>query len=290
REDKKEDSERYGFPEWYFIKKPGMVRRLKVHYSRVLHFATRLLDHPYKGQSVLEAVWDDLTTLRNVRWAMGQTMYRYGSGFPDVELQGATKKKIDDFIDSQQFQEIHARSYFVHNEKQKLEFKGMQAAALNPEPYYTPIMENISAGSNIPMAILRGAQAGALTGSEVNEREYFKLVSDAQSRYEWGLRFLIEKLMEFNQIEGVEGKKDFEIVWLGGFELNERDKAAAEFDHARTRVLETNYMTVDEVRAKDGLDPLPDGRGNVVLGISKLQTATELGLPYTREKKEETEK
>ncbi|MDH5376651.1 MAG: DUF1073 domain-containing protein, partial [Candidatus Bathyarchaeota archaeon] len=42
REDKKEDSERYGFPEWYFIKKPGMVRRLKVHYSRVLHFATRL--------------------------------------------------------------------------------------------------------------------------------------------------------------------------------------------------------------------------------------------------------
>jgi len=95
REDKKEDSERYGFPEYYFIKKPGMIRRLKVHHSRVLHFATRLLDHPYKGPSVLESVWDDLTTLRNVRWAMGQTMYRYGSGFPVVTVKGATKEQID---------------------------------------------------------------------------------------------------------------------------------------------------------------------------------------------------
>jgi hypothetical protein len=156
-DDKDPKSLRFGLPEYYYVKRSSSLRE-KVHFSRVLHFATRLLDHRYKGISVLEPVWDDLTNLRNIRWGMGQTMFRYGSGFPDVEIENATKKTLDDFIASNQFKELTARTYFVHSEKQKLEFKGAQGVALNPANYYAPIMENISTGSNVPMAILRGAQ------------------------------------------------------------------------------------------------------------------------------------
>jgi len=153
------------------------------------------------------------------------------------------------------------------DENTTIEFKGLAGRALDPEPYYTSIMENISAGSGIPMAILRGAQAGTLAGSEVNEREYFKQISDCQSRYEPYIMDLIDRLMETKQIPDVH----YRINWLGGFEINPRDKAAAELDKVRALALMTNWMTVNEIRRLEGLPRIPGG--DVVLGLSKLQGA-----------------
>jgi phage-related protein (TIGR01555 family) len=257
---------RYGLPERYYVKRSGSLRE-KVHFSRVIHFATRLIDHPYKGLSVLEPVWDDLTNLRNIRWGMGQTMFRYGSGFPDIELQGATKKQLDDFVASGQFKDLHARTYFVHNERQKLEFKGAQGVALDPTRYYEPILESIAVGSGLPKAVIRGAQAGALTGSEVNEREYFKIISDAQSRYEPGIRYLIDKLIEIRQVKT--SVTNYDVNWCPSFEINPRDKALAEYNRNRSLVLKTNWMTVNEIRAEEGLESVEGG--DVVLGLQKLQ-------------------
>lgn len=267
-EDKDPKSPRFGLPTYYTLRRSA-GEQVKLHFTRVIHSATRLLDHPYKGMSVLEPIYDDLTVLRNIRWGLGQTIYRYGSGFPDIEVQGATKKALDDLENSQQFKSLQARTYFLHSEKTKLEFKGVAGKALNPEPYYTPIMENIAAGSGVPLAILRGAQAGALTGSEVNEREYFKLISDAQSRYEPAVRQLIDALIACGQIQTK--VKDYRIVWLGGVELTESQKAVAELNMAQARDKKLNWKMVDEVRAEEGLEALPNGLGQVVLGIKRAE-------------------
>jgi len=154
------------------------------------------------------------------------------------------------------------------DENTTIEFKGLAGRALDPEPYYTPIMENISAGTSIPMAILRGAQAGQLAGSEVNEREYFKLISDCQSRYEPYIMDLIDRLIETKQIPDTH----YRINWLGGFEINPRDQAAAELDKTRSLTLKTNWMTVNEIRQLEGLERLPGA--DVVLGLSKTQNGT----------------
>ena len=268
-EDKGPDSLRYGLPEYYRISRGGTTQE-RVHFSRVIHFATRILDHAYKGLSVLEPVWDDLTNIRNIRWGLGQTMYRYGSGFPDIEIQGASKEQLDAFTESGQFKDLHARTYFVHNEKQKMEFKGASGVALNPAPYYEPILEALSAGSRIPKAIIRGAQAGALTGSEVNEREYFKLISDAQSRYEPGLRFLIDRLIEVGQVKSF--VKGYAINWAGGFEVDEREQAAAELTRNQANQVKLQFMTVNEVRAENSLDPVEGGE--VVIGLLANQPQT----------------
>jgi phage-related protein (TIGR01555 family) len=271
-EDKDLDSSRYGLPVLYTVTVKNSCEQLKIHFSRVIHCATRLLEHPYKGMSVLEPVYDDLTVLRNIRWGLGQTIFRYGSGFPDVEVQDATNSDLDKIEAGRQFKNLQARTYFLHNQKTKLEFKGVAGRALNPEPYYVPIMENISAGCGIPLAILRGAQAGALTGSEINEREYFKLISDAQSRYEPAIYRLIHALIECGQIRFKYGKRrDYRIVWLGGFELSDRDKAAVELQRAQARRLKTFWKTVDEIRSEEMLDPLPESSGDVVLGLEKTQ-------------------
>jgi len=261
--DEDRNSERFGLPELYKVKISSR-EEVEIHFSRVIHFATRKLEPGYKGISVLEPVWDDLTVLRNIRWGMGQTMYRYGSGFPVVTVKGATKEQIDKY--KREWGPLTAQTSMWADENTSIEFKGLAGRALDPEPYYTPIMENISAGTSIPMAILRGAQAGQLAGSEVNEREYFKLISDCQSRYEPGIMDLIDRLMETKQIPDMH----YRINWLGGFEVNPRDKAAAELDRVRALALMTDWMTVNEIREVEGLERIPGG--DVVLGLSKVQS------------------
>lgn len=275
-EDTDSGSSRFGLPIFYTLRR-DKAGQSKLHFSRVIHGATRLLDHPYKGMSVLEPVYDDLTVLRNIRWGLGQTLFRYGSGFPDVEVKGAKRKQLDDLEASQQFKNLQARTYFLHSDETKLEFKGVAGKALNPEPYYTPIMENIAAGSGVPLAILRGAQAGALTGSEVNEREYFKLISDAQSRYEPAVRQLIDALIECGQIRfKYNTRREYRIVWNGGFELSEKDKASIELSQAQARSLKSGWMSIDEIRAEQGIEALPNGAGKVVLGSKKSEQAKAL--------------
>ena len=273
-EDKDPESSRFGLPIYYTVRRSG-ASQTKLHFSRAIHLATRLLEHPYRGMSVLEPIYDDSTVWRNIRYNLGETICRYGSGFPDVTMEGASKKDLDDFENTNQFKNLQARSYFLHSEKQTLDFKGVAGRALNPEPYCNPIMESLSTGTGIPLAILRGSQAGALTGSEVNEREYFKVISDAQSRYEPSVRELIDALIACGQIQTQ--VKDYKIVWLGGFELSEVEKAQIALNYAQAREKMLSWMTVDEVRAEQGLQPLPNGAGQIVLGVERLKQQQLLG-------------
>ena len=234
---------RYGLPEYYHIKRAGITSDLKIHYSRVIHFASRLLDHDWKGMSVLDPVWDDLVTLRNIRWGMGQTMYRYGHGFPDFTFTGAEKEDIDTWVEDNNFSDLSSRTYFAHNENQAIEFKGVAGRALDPMNYYLPIMENISAGSGIPLAILRGVQAGTLTGSEVNQQEYFALIGDEETYYEIGIRELITAILPTEY-----QKAQFKFKWMGGFQLDDLKQAQIDQVRAQTLQVKGDWHTRNELR------------------------------------------
>ena len=95
-EDKDEESPRFGLPVLYTFRRSGSAgTQKKFHYSRAIHCATRLLDHPWRGLSCLEVEYDDLTVLRNERWALGETLVRAVGGFADITLKGAKKKQIE---------------------------------------------------------------------------------------------------------------------------------------------------------------------------------------------------
>jgi hypothetical protein len=264
------ESENYLYPEYITLNISQGSQR--IHISRFLWTSTRLIDHRYQGVSALENVYDDINTLRRMRWSLGLTMIRYGSGFPDVELVGASTAAIDAFIASGRFDNINIMSYFVHNEFEKLTFKGIEGSALNPSVYILPIFESISAGTRIPVAILRGAQAGALTGSEVNEREYAQLISSIQSQYERTVKQLVTAIMKVRNLEG-----NFKIVWNSIIELDEKTRAEVDNIKERTNVLKTNYMQINEVRNAT----LGEGKdiegGDVVLSLVKGQTTMPQG-------------
>ena len=288
---KDKNDPRYGLPLMYHIKQPGIAAYLHVHYTRVIHFATRRSyqtnREEWQGLGVLDPVWDDIVTLRNIRWGMGQAMFRWGSGIPDIEFTGAEQEDIDDYIESGAFSNISARTYFAHNEDQKIEFKGVAGKALDPMNYYLPIMENISCGTGIPLAVLRGVQAGALTGSEVNQQEYYGVVSDCQSAYESGIRQLINVIRKVYVPNG-EGQSqlregEFEFNWQSGIELTEEKKVQIELTEAQIWQIKGQFMTRNEIRKQ--IDPdLPDltdeQGGNEILGKS--------GFPEDKFEKGET--
>lgn len=288
QDDKDPSSKRYGFPLEYRVEQSGITKRLRLHYSRVIHVATRLLKHDWQGVSILDSLWDDLVTLQNIRWSMGQTMYRYGSGFPDLEFSGAEKAQLEAWQASEGISNLFSRAYFLHNEKQKLDFKGIGGVALDPMNYYLPILESISLASSVPLAILRGVQAGALTGSEVNEREYQGMLSDEQSMYEDALIELITAILRQPNMQAPpkEGKAAdaeptipaFKIKWLSGIELSPIEEIDLELKKAQVLQIKGGWHTRNELREMEdpNADPLPaDQGGDEILGRVKIPQGSE---------------
>ena len=78
---------------------------------------------------------------------------------------------------------------------------------------------------------------------------------------------MIDRLIKTGQVSD----EHYKIDWLGGFEVNPRDKAAAELDRIRGLQIMTDWMTVNEIRKGEGLERVPSG--DVVLGLSKLEGA-----------------
>jgi hypothetical protein len=267
-EDKDMQSENFGLPEYIKVNLSVGGQQL-IHHSRFYWLATRPFDHQYLGQSALEPVMDDLTVLRNIRWGLGMTMIRYGSGFPVVTLNGATTTDIDNFIASGQFDNLSAMKFFVKNQDQTLEFMGMGPSALDPMKYVEPVLESISLGSGIPVAILKGAQAGALTGSEVNEREYFRLVSDVQGRVEPMVRDLINKILGIIYTDAK--IPNYRVSWNGLAQQSEEDKLRCTLQKERINQLRTNYMTINEIRAIELGDEKNVPGGDVILSLFKGQ-------------------
>jgi hypothetical protein len=92
------DSLRYGLPKLCTVGRSGFgAVQDKIHFNRVIHCATRLLYHAWKGVPVLEVLYDDQTVLQNARWALGETLVRTAAGFADITLKGAKAKQVSDF-------------------------------------------------------------------------------------------------------------------------------------------------------------------------------------------------
>jgi hypothetical protein len=291
-DDPKDD--RDGYPAFYVMKKSAGLasNQIRVHYTRAILCSSLIVDHRYLGWSVLQALYDDLTGYRYMRYGLYQTMIRYGSGFPDVTLKGpeADQKAIDAFIASGQFDNLNGMKYFVHNETQQLEFKGFAAATLNPINYYQIALETLSMGSGIPEPVLKGSQAGAITGSEINERAYFKVISDEQTDFEYVIRDLVDSILLYLELSSEEDPLDYKIVWKPSYEPTQKEKAELDFLNAQTAEKELLCKTVDEVR-KDRfkLPALPDKAGEVVIGLSKpSQPQSPAAKPATQQGAQES--
>jgi hypothetical protein len=305
-------SPRYLQPVVYELNR-GKGVLIQVHFSRTCLVcnedsptSTMLTDSSH-SLSVLDGVWDDLTCGRNIRWGASQWMYRNGGGFPVIEFPtNTTVEQLQAYADSGAFSDLMARSYIciaqadASGNGMKFRFEGALGKALDPVPFFKSNLEQFSIATGIPQAKLVGAQAGALTGSEVNMQDYYKVISREQSSLEDTVRWVIDRLAESGQIALVSSStatdkirkwlglastpktdsklkrvfarafgidyrhktaRTYLVEWNSAFELSDKDEATIEDLHVRANQGKLDYMSKDEVRADEGLDPLPDGAG-----------------------------
>jgi len=264
-EERSADSERAGLPNLYTVKIGALQK--KIHWTRMIHFASRRMGHPWKGVPVLAVLYSDLTAFRNAREAILRTIKVHAAGFADITLKGKkSQRQLNNFEAAEKLTGLDSRSYFLHDSNSKVDWVGTKGKALDPEQYVDVSLESLSCGSRIPVSHLRGATAGTLAGSEVNDREYWGGIAMQQSLLERTVWDLIDRLMDTGQIDRV---VDYNLVWPSGFELSDQTVSEIELRDAQTRKLKLEWMTVDEVRDEQGLEPLPES-GDVVPGLLRL--------------------
>ena len=262
-----ESSIRCGLPEFYTInrgvtsdsvstpsgqQKTGTIR---VHWTRVIHDAPRLDEHSYWGIPAIDAIFDDLVGGRNARSGAYESYYRHGTGFPVVKSKGTAEQNAEWIVNGGLDDYLHARGYFICGVDEDFKFAGAQDAVINPNTYFDMYFTFIAAATGVAKDTLQGVSAGRVTGSEVNERQYYKSISLHQSQKEPLLRELVARLIQTGQVE-FEG--EYDIEWVDPFEVNPQDRAAIAFMETRTAALKT-WETINEKRDREGMDPIDGG-------------------------------
>lgn len=289
--DTDESSIRYGQPLVYEIDR-GTGTPFKVHWSKIILDSPRIFDDPVWGMSVVQILYDDATGFRNMRWGLYQTIFRYGSGFPHIHLPGATRKQIRAMIDAGEFDYINSRGFFVTGgrgeDKEEMKFIGVQGVSLDPSPYLNMSFESFSLASRIPQDIFKGVSAGRITGSEFNERNYYKYISSEQNAKSPVVRELVDRLLATGQIEPADGRvkfppgSEYHVEWYSAFELNDVDKTRISLWKSTIYKNYGAFMMIDEIRALEKLDPLSDDAGQVVLELRRLEVQAEKAAAQVR--------
>jgi len=259
---------RFGLPEFYQINQGAASgssttpsgqeanRLLSVHWTRVIHDAPRLDEHTYLGIPAIDCIFDDLVGGRNARWGAYETYYRHGTGFPVIKTNATAAQNAAWVAAGGLDNYLHARGYFICHIDEDFKFVGAEGSTLNPNTYFDMYFTFIAAATGVAKDTIQGVSAGRVTGSEVNERQYYKSITLHQNQKEPLLRELIDRLIQTKQIKNAPAQ--YVIEWIDPFEVNPQDKAAIEFMIGRN-IAQKTWWTVNEKRAMEGMPPIDGG-------------------------------
>jgi len=174
--------------------------------SRLVHLQPFTIEDDLYGTPTLESVYDLLDILKNADWSLGQNLFRHASGLTFIiPGDGASQEQIDTIRDVTS--NINAKSLVTL--VPGCSVASAPTSALNPSQHYDVLMGQISAGCNIPISILTGAQSGQGV-SENDRRDYADFISGLQkSCLTPALRQILTLYQESKQLP----KQDFKIVW-----------------------------------------------------------------------------
>jgi len=279
--DKDQHSPLFNRPEYYHISKPDTkvlkrLRSVKVHRSRMLEVRADGIC-PDRPLPLLIRLHDTLHVKKNQDWAWGQLPWKYAAGFnimyvPKSSGKGFVKKMRESWYPSNNNCYV-----FKQNERpeEKFDVKHIQPSGgvLDPTPFTDRIFKQLSGGSAIPDVILTGTHAGAVTGSEVNTRDWMKTVMrEATLGIQPILMILADLLNKHNNVELPVGWYiKFSEVW----QLNELEKA--EIKRVKYLAESIKANTVLKL-TQAGFDVEFDDEGEVVI-LGKLEPQTPAAEP-----------
>ena len=224
-------------------------------------------DGSFEGLSELVPIFDALNYIRQVLFSMGWHAVKTGIGVFFVKVKGAltTEKKA---AAEAMLTGLSTKRGVIYSDLIIDEFGFVQSNASNtnfPE-YIKTLLGQIAVETGIPISILTGDNQGQIAGSEVNSDLKVAVLNTDQQDEERFLRELFER-MGFVDM-------DYDFDWNARFATNEEQKSKILSNNTQADVQALSYMSVNEVRARRSLPPVPGGeeilglRKNIEIGIS----------------------
>ena len=249
---KRVEFDEYGEPLYWIQTQAG--KDVKIHRDRIIHVCIDPRPDSIFGVSKIDLAYKILISKMNADEAHGEILWRFGKGFIIIQAPGMTvdeQKAIEQAITKK----LSPKSIFVGDDSYKVDVKN--PATIDPEPFDDYFYTNIAAALEMPKAILLGVQAGAVTGSEINLKEYYNDIKNIQETiFTPILTNLYRKLLES---KGLEWK--YRIKWN---EMFIDEKSEAEILDRRASAVDKLYgrcgiINEDEARriVEQGIIPLP---------------------------------
>ncbi len=217
--EKDSNSEHYGEIVGAMVKL-GTGPAIEVHASRFIYMPVNQYGNDPEGIGYMRPAYNYLVVLDNVIWSTGQAFYRNAAGFIHyIKKKGkpAAMKAI-----KAQAAETNSKTAWVSDETTEIKDVGVRKSALNPEQYWNVALKAVAMSFDIPMQIVEGVAAGAVTGSETNLKDYY---SDISAKQELDFTPVIEQLITILQGTKQVADGDYKVEWNPLQEMNAKEQA-----------------------------------------------------------------
>lgn len=261
--DKDSQSERFGEPLFYSLKKSNLqlpTEWRKVHWSRVIHVAEGCLDDNVYGIPTLENVWNLLQDLMKVTGGGAEAFWlRANQGLfvnldKDMQLNepGATLDKLKEDLEKYQ----HGLTRMMRGRGVEVTTLGSDVANFGPSA--DAILKQIAGSRGMPMRFLLGSEMGELASSQDAEN-WNSQVQDRRTNYAEPsiARRLFDRLIEYGYLPT---PAQYQVGWPVEEEMTEPEKAdlAVKMATANSTMGEPLF-TEAEIREKTyDMKPLTD--------------------------------
>lgn len=168
----------------------------RIYWDELIWWCTDPQGRSYDGYSWIYAAWDTLTQNREAMDAMMWAYKKFGVGLAAFYLKGGLDDEIKSALETMMQGVSNKRSVAIEGDKyEKIEWIG-PTGTMN-----TNIVEGmdyglglISSATGIPKDIFTGVSAGAITGSEINNKALYATISKVQSDVEPYVYETIERM------------------------------------------------------------------------------------------------
>ncbi|KMT62666.1 DUF1073 domain-containing protein [Paenilisteria newyorkensis] len=200
-----------------------------VHRSRILHQQSLRFEDEPDGRSVLEGLYDIITVMDTSLWSVGQILYDYAfKVFKSPKVDGMTRKDKAEIGMLMDFK-FRTEALALIGGDEELKKESTSTTGMKDLLDYG--WDYLSGVVRMPKSVLRGQEAGTLTGAQYDVMNYYARVSSMQENelrphLEYLTRLLMccekdagpkidpdtfEWAIEFNPLWSVDSKTDAEI-------------------------------------------------------------------------------
>jgi len=250
----------------------------EVHWSRVIHISTDLLEDDVYSPFGLESVWNYLLDLQKVVGGGSEAAWkRMDPGLhvdldPDVEYTSETEEALEDQVDE-----------YLHNVSRIIRTRGGKvnplAAAVNAfGPNAAFVINLIASTRGIPVRILMGSERGEQASTQDRKNWADRIAEYRATVCEQIISDIVDRFVTHGALPAPENE-NWVQVWPSIEELDELEKSQAALNKAQANIYQYRseqriIYPANEIRAQiDGLGPTeavviapPDPAGPTVGG------------------------